>query len=193
MIVKIVKIYLGVSLVLLWAVWVSSFLDSSLVQLIFLKIYRPLPMQSVLTTGFQSIAPVTSKAVPSVLASSVCWSLQCLISALKKRGRWWTLFQAHLFSRAVGREGCCKQITLVSARSVPDTLGLAPLTAHNTQALGRSAGNRLRPALGCMHLPGLSHSGSGTQVVLRGADSLGLRIVPFPGPSSLGVWRAQSL
>ena len=31
-----------------------------------------------------------------------------------------------------------------------------------------------------MHFPGLSCSGSGTQVVLRGADSwLGLRFVPF--------------
>ena len=26
------------------AVWISSFLDSSLVRIIFLKIYRPLPM-----------------------------------------------------------------------------------------------------------------------------------------------------
>ena len=43
MIIKIVKIYLGLSLVLLWVSWVS-FSDSSLVQLIFLKIYRPLPM-----------------------------------------------------------------------------------------------------------------------------------------------------
>ena len=44
-----------------------------------------------------------------------------------------------------------------------------------------------------MHLPGLSRSGSGTQVVPRGADWLGLRVVPFPGPSSSGVWRARSL
>ena len=44
MIVKIVKIYLGLSLVLLWVCGVSSFSDSSLVRLIFLKIYRPLPM-----------------------------------------------------------------------------------------------------------------------------------------------------
>ena len=51
-IVKIVKIYLGFSLVLLWTVGVSSFPDSSLVQLIFLNIYRPLPLQSVLITGF---------------------------------------------------------------------------------------------------------------------------------------------
>ena len=42
------------------------------------------------------------------------------------RGWWWSLFKAHLFSRAVGREGCCKQISLASvgsARSVSATLG----------------------------------------------------------------------
>ena len=98
-----------------------------------------------------------------------------------------------MFIRTVGREGCCKQITLASAHSVPATLGQPPLTAHTAQALGCSAGNRLRPALGCMHLPGLSRSGSGTQVVPRGADWLGLRFVPFPDPSSSGVWQAQSL
>ena len=43
MMVKIVTIYLGLSLVL-WAAWVSSFLASSLIWLIFLKIYRPLPV-----------------------------------------------------------------------------------------------------------------------------------------------------
>ena len=43
MIIKIVKTYPGLSLVL-WVLWVSSFSDISLVRLIFLKIYRPLPM-----------------------------------------------------------------------------------------------------------------------------------------------------
>ena len=40
----IVKIYLGLSLELLWIVWVSSFSDNSLIRLILLKIYRLLPM-----------------------------------------------------------------------------------------------------------------------------------------------------
>ena len=48
----IVKIYLGLSLELLWIVWVSSFSDSSLIWLTLLKIYRPLPVYSVLTAGF---------------------------------------------------------------------------------------------------------------------------------------------
>ena len=63
--------------------------------------------------------------------------------------------------------------------------GVCSLPAHTAQALGCSTRNHPRPALGCLHLPGLSHSGSGTRVVLRGTDS-GLRFVAFPGPSSSG-------
>ena len=44
-----------------------------------------------------------------------------------------------------------------------------------------------------MHLPGLSRSGS----VLRKPSEvqiwLGLRFVPFPGPSGSGIWRPHSL
>ena len=60
------------------------------------------------------------------------------------------------------------------------------LPAHTAQALGCSAGNLLRPTLGCMHLPGLGRSGSGTQVVLRGADSVGPAFCALPGTSSSG-------
>ena len=35
-----------------------------------------------------------------------------------------------MFSRAVGREGHCKQITLACARSISATLGLPPLTVR---------------------------------------------------------------
>ena len=66
--------------------------------------------------------------------------------------------------------------------------GTCTLPAHTTQDLGCSAGNHLRPALGCMHLPVLSRSGSGTWVVLRGTDSVGhspLAIShPLPLPQS---------
>ena len=60
------------------------------------------------------------------------------------------------------------------------------LPAHAAQALGCSAGNHPMPALGCMHFPGLSRSGSGTRVDLRGLHRLGLRFVLFPRPSSSG-------
>ena len=65
--------------------------------------------------------------------------------------------------------------------------GACSLPAHAAQALGCSSGNHPWPALGCLHFPGASCSGSGTRVVLRDADSrLGLRFVPFPEPSSSG-------
>ena len=56
---------------------------------------------------------------------------------------------------------------------------------HTAQALGCSAGNHPRPALGCMHLPGLSRSGPGTQVVLRGADSVGPEFCALPRSEQL--------
>ena len=64
--------------------------------------------------------------------------------------------------------------------------GPCTLPAHTAQALGCSAGNHLSPALVCMHLPGLSLSGSGTQVVLRGADSIGPAFCALPSSEQLG-------
>ena len=132
--------------------------------------------------------PVASKAVPSVIASSVCWSLQCLVSALTQRGWWRTLFFFFRLTCSVvlrgGRKGCCKQITLACACSASATLGLPPvhgtcsLSAHTAQALGCSAGNHLWPALGCLYFPGPSRSGSGTRVVLRGANSRACILCP---------------
>ena len=85
MIVKIVKVNLGLLWCCVGQCGVSLFSDSSLVWLIFLKIY-------------------TSKAVPSVLAS-VCWSLQCLFSALTQGRRWWTLFLGSLVQSHCGEGG----------------------------------------------------------------------------------------
>ena len=51
--------------------------------------------------------------------------------------------------------------------------GACSLPAHTAQALGCSAGNHPCPAVGYLHLPGPSHSGSGTWAVLRGADLVG--------------------
>jgi len=58
--------------------------------------------------------------------------------------------------------------------------GAYALHSHTAQAVECSAGNHLRPALGCMHLPGLSHSSSGTRVVLRGTDSVGTVFCALP-------------
>ena len=68
--------------------------------------------------GFQSYSYSSLKTSPSVTSKvvpSVCFSFFCLqISSVSNfcpdtRGRWWTLFKAHLFSGAVGREGRCRQ------------------------------------------------------------------------------------
>ena len=107
MIIKIVKIYVALSLVL-WAVW-GHFQGSSL------------------------------------CLTSVCWSLHCLICTLPQRGGdgqfcFFFFFKVHLFSCAVGREGCCKQVTLACAGSVSAPLGLPLLAAHTAQALSCSVG-----------------------------------------------------
>ena len=82
--------------------------------------------------------------------------------------------------------GMCSQCLSHTGPAPAHAHSTCALPTHTAQALSCSAGNPPRLALGCMHLPGLSCSGSGTRVVLRGADSVGPRFVPFPGPSSLG-------
>ena len=115
------------------------------------------------------------------------------------RGWWWSLFKAHLFSCAVGREGCCKQISLASvgsARSVSATLGCPRL-----QRVCFPCVHRLGSRLLCWELfqagPGLNalkrskllrfrYSGTPQRRRLGWACVLGLRFVPFPGPSGSG-------
>ena len=109
-----------------------------------------------------------------------------------------------MFSRAVGREEHCKQISLAcvgSVHSVWTTLGFPPPTMC---VLSRSIllrlqvalqGNYQRQALDCMHFPGLSHSGSGSQVLHKGTDLVGPAFCALPRSEQLrrpSAWRAQS-
>ena len=80
--------------------------------------------------------------------------------------------------------GVCSQC--LSHTGLAPAHGVCAYPVHTAQALGCSAGNCLRPALGCMHFPGLSRSGSGTRVLHKGADLVGSVFVPFPGLSSSG-------
>ena len=96
------------------------------------------------------------------------------------RGEVVDTFLAHLFGHAVGREGWTLQTNntgmcsqCLSHTGPAPVHGTCALPAHTAQALGCSSGNHPRPALGCMHLPGLSRSDSGTQEVLRGTDLVG--------------------
>ena len=116
------------------------------------------------------------------LTSSVCWSLQCLISVLTQGRRWWTLFffLGSLFSRTVGRQGCCKQILLACACSVSSTLGLPLLVVHTTQALNSSA-REPSEASPRLHAPLRSKPlRLGAQEALRGADFVGPAFCALP-------------
>ena len=104
----------------------------------------------------------------------------------------------------MGREEHHKQIPLAcvgSTRSVWATLGLPPLTlwvlSQSTLLRLQIAvqGNCLKWALGCMHFPGLSCSGSGSWVFHKGTDSVGHAFCALPRSEQLrwpGAWRVHS-
>ena len=145
-------------------------------------------MQLVLTTGFYSIAPVTSLFV---LASSVCWSLQCLISTLTQGGSGGHFFLGSLVQSCCGEgvtlqtnnTGVCSQC--LGHTGPAPAHGVCTLSAHTAQALGFSTGNCLMLALGCMHSPGLSRSGSGSRVLHKGTDLAGPAFCAGPKPKQL--------
>ena len=132
---------------------------------------------------------------------SLCYSFFCLLVSSVSGSRPDTkgtvedtffFFKTHLFSRTLGREGGMLQTnnTGVCSQCLSQT-GSAPahgacsLPAHTSQALRCSAGNHPWPALGCLYLPGPSRSGSGTWVVLRGADSGGPAFCALPRSEQL--------
>ena len=108
-----------------------------------------------------------------------------------------------MFSCAVGREEYCKQIPLAcvgSACSVWATLGLLPLITYvlswSTRLRLQVAlqGNCPKQALGFLHFPGLSHSGSVSWVLHKGTDSVGPAFCALPRSEQLrrpGTWRAH--
>ena len=125
---------------------------------------------------------------------SLCFSFFCvLVSSVSNflpdtRGQWWTHFQAHLCCGEGGTlqtnsTGVCSQC--LGHTGFAPSHSMCAFPVYTAQALGYSAGNCLRPALGCMHFPGLSRSASGTQVVLRGADSVGPVFCAFPRSKQL--------
>ena len=110
-----------------------------------------------------------------------------------------------MFSCAVGREELFKQISLVcvgSAGSVWTTLSLPWLMACvlSGSTLLRLhvglQGNCPKQALGFMHFPNLSCSGSGSWVLHKGTDSVGHVFCAIPRSEELrrpGAWRAHYL
>ena len=104
----------------------------------------------------------------------------------------------------MGREEHCKQISLAcegSACSVSATLGLPPLMAcvlSQSTLLSLQVAlhvNCLKWALGCMHFPGLSSSGSGSWILPKGADSVGPVFCALPMSEELrrpGAWQVHT-
>ena len=114
------------------------------------------------------------------------------------------IYLGSLVQLCSGREEHCKQISLAcvgSAHHVWATLGLHLLMAR---ALSWSTllrlqvalqGNCLRWALGCLNLPGLSCSGSGSRVIHKGTELDGPAFCALPRSDQLwrpGAWRAHS-
>ena len=108
-----------------------------------------------------------------------------------------------MFSRAVGREEHSDKhhwrvwasLSVSQPHGVCPGLGVCAFAVHTAQALGCSAGNCLMRALGCMHSPGLSCSGSGSWVPHKGADLVGPAFCARTRSKQLrcpGAWRAQS-
>ena len=128
---------------------------------------------------------------------SLCFSFFCLLVSSVSDfcpdtgGRWWTLFLGSFVQSCCGEGGTLQTNNTGMCLQCLGHTGFAPahgvctLPAHTAQALGCSARNRPRPALGCMHLPGLSCSGSATWVVLRGTDSIGPAFCALPRSEQL--------
>ena len=136
-----------------------------------------------------------------ILAYSVCKSFQCLIFTLTQGGEGGHLFRLTCSAVLWGRKNTAKKkkslACVGSAHSVWITLGLPPITAcvlsQSTLLRLQVAlqGNCPKRALGFMHFPGLSRSGSGSQVLHKGTDSVGPVFCALPRSEELrrpGAW-----
>jgi len=105
-------------------------------------------------------------------------------------GWWWSLFLSSLVQSCYGEGGTLQtNITGMCSQWFSHT-GFAPahgvcaFPVYTAQAVGCCAGNCLMLALGCVHTPGLSRSGSGSWVLHKGADLVGPAFCARPRSSS---------
>ena len=111
-----------------------------------------------------------------------------------------------MFSCVVGREEHCKQISLACVGSACSVYGphwVCPSSWQCVLPLHCSSSRFLKPALqGCcpnwalrfMHFPGLSCSGSGSQVLHKGTDTVGPVFCALPSSEQLRqpcAWQAH--
>ena len=116
-----------------------------------------------------------------ILASSVCKSLQCLISSLTQGGKGGHLFR---LTRSIvlwgGRNTVNKYCWHVwgvlkgyGPHWVCPTHSVCAFPIYTAQAQGALQGHCPKWALHFVHFPGLSYSGSGSQILCKGTDLVG--------------------
>ena len=152
MIIKIVKLYLGLPLVVLWAVWGQS-------------IFRQFLGPAYISQDLQAPSYVVGTNDRVLIyctchfqRSSLCFSFFCLlVSSVSDfcpdtKGGWWTFFLGSLVQSRCGKggtlqtnnTGVCWQC--LSHTGPAPTHGTCALPDHTAQALDCSAKNRPRPA-----------------------------------------------
>ena len=139
-----------------------------------------------------------------ILTSSISKSLQCLISALTQGGEGGHLFRLTCLVVLWGGRNTANKyhwhVWGVLAVSRPHwvcpTLSVCVLSQSTLPRLQTVLQrNCLKWALGWVHFPVLSHSGSGSQVPHKGTDSVGPAFCALPRSKQLrrpGAWRAHS-
>ena len=187
---KVVKIYLGLSLVLLWTVW-GQFIFGQFLGLAYIS-QDPQALSYVVSTNYRVLIYCTCH----FQGGSLCFSFFCFLVSVSNfhphtRVQWWTLFLGPLVQSCCGEGGTLQTNNTGVCLQCLGHTGFAPahgvcaFPVSTAQALGCSGGNYLRLALGCMHFPGLSHSGSGTRVLHKGTDSVGPEFCALPRSEQL--------
>ena len=158
-----------------------------------LKVDRPL--QCLVNVNYRVLICCTchfqSGSLFFILVSSVSKSLQCLISTLTQKGEGGHLFRPTLLWG--GRNTANKYHWRVwGGLTVSGPHWVCPSSWHmcfSWSTLLRLQvalqGNYLKLALGCVHFPGLSCSGSGSQVLHKGTDLVGRVLCALPRSEQL--------
>ena len=129
------------------------------------------------------------KWFPLFYFSFFCLLVSCLISALTQGGWWWSPFLGSLVQLCCEERGTlqtnitgvCGEFSLYLGHTgFAPARGVCAFPGYTSQALGCSARNCLRWALGSMHFHGLRSSGSGSQILHKGTDLAGPAFSALP-------------
>jgi len=154
------------------------------------------------TAGFKLLHLSLPKQFP-LLASSVCWLLQCLISALTQEGNGGHFFRLTCSVVLWGGRNTANiyhwLVWGVLAVSLPHWVCYCSwcvcFPSLHCSASRWLCQELFEVGLGCMHFPCLSHSGSGSRVLHKGADLVGPAFCALPRSKQLrwpDAWWAQS-